>query len=409
MLPLQAASPNHRPRSQALANHTFAFPANQDFPREKNMKDTNDAGPRDIAAPRSVQSALPTDERLRLPVETVNEYAIFMLDISGNVVNWNTGAQKMKGYSADEIVGRHFSIFHRAEDIAASQPAAMLAAAVRDGWVESEGWRVRRDGSTFPANVVITAIRDASGTLYGFAKVTQNLTGRKRVSELEQLGRLTANLQAAREEEQARIARELHDDLGQQLTALKMALARLESQLDDSGANTAGVVESHTQDMHRLIDTTVVSLRRIATGLRPIALETLGLIPALESLIDEFTQRYRIAVKADIQTSGIDLSEAAEVAIFHIVQEALTNVARHAEADEVVIELGRGGRTYILRIEDNGQGSTHGAFFKETSFGLLGMRERVHRLNGTLSIDSAPGCGFRIAIAFPLVAIERGD
>jgi signal transduction histidine kinase len=220
---------------------------------------------------------------------------------------------------------------------------------------------------------------------------------------------LTANLQAAREEEQARIARELHDDLGQQLTALKMALARLESQLDDSGANTAGVVESHTQDMHRLIDTTVVSLRRIATGLRPIALETLGLIPALESLIDEFTQRYRIAVKADIQTSGIDLSEAAEVAIFHIVQEALTNVARHAEADEVVIELGRGGRTYILRIEDNGQGSTHGAFFKETSFGLLGMRERVHRLNGTLSIDSAPGCGFRIAIAFPLVAIERGD
>ena len=233
--------------------------------------------------------------------------------------------------------------------------------------------------------------------------MTQDLTERKRLAELENISRLTANIQIAREEEQARIAHELHDDLGQQLTALKMALAELQSDLIGCQTDSTRVT-SHIEDMNRLIDATVVSLRRIATGLRPIALETLGFASALEWLIDDFAQRYAIAVEASIQMAHITLSEAAEAALFHMVQEALTNVARHARADKVTIGFGRHGETCVLHIADNGHGAARAALSKQTSFGLLGMSERVRRLNGKLSIDTTPGGGFRIAISIPLDA-----
>lgn len=348
---------------------------------------------------------LPTDESFRLLVDAVDDYAIFMLDPSGRVVTWNAGAQKMKGYDADEIIGQHVSIFHPPTDLATNEPATTLNYAAANGRAENEGWRRRKDGSTFWANVVITAIRDKSGALRGFAKVTQDLTERKRLAELENISRLTANIQVAREEEQARIAHELHDDLGQQLTALKMALAELESDLhgDQTDQTIATRIPSHIEDMNRLIDGTVASLRRIATGLRPIALETLGFASALEWLIDDFEQRYGIVVEASIRTAQMRLSEAAEAALFHMIQEALTNVARHARADKMTIEFGSLGETCVLRIADNGQGAPPGALSKQTSFGLLGMGERVRRLNGTLSIDTTPGDGFRIAISVPLV------
>jgi len=346
----------------------------------------------------------PTDESFRLLVDAVNDYAIFMLDPSGRIVTWNAGAQKMKGYEAEEIIGQHISIFHTPADLAASEPGTTLAFATANGRAENEGWRRRKDGSTFWANIVITAIRDEAGALRGFAKVTQDLTERKRLAELENISRLTANIQVAREEEQARIAHELHDDLGQQLTALKMALAELQGDLLGDQTNAARI-PSHIKDMNRLIDATVVSLRRIATGLRPIALETLGFASALEWLIDDFEQRYAIVVEASIETAHITLSEAAEAALFHMVQEALTNVARHAGADKVTIEFGRHGETGVLLIADNGHGAARAALSKQTSFGLLGMGERVRRLNGTLSIDTAPGGGFRIAIRIPLDAL----
>ncbi|ABE36627.1 sensory box protein [Paraburkholderia xenovorans LB400] len=367
------------------------------------MKDEVDPARSGIVSSRP---HFPSDESFRLLVEAVDDYAIYMLDMSGKVVNWNAGAQRMKGYYADEIIGQHFRVFHTPEDIAAGQPDSLLAAAAADGRVASQGWRVRKDGSKFRANVVVSAIRTASGELCGFAKVTQDLTEQNRLAEFEQLRRLATHIQATREEEQIRIARELHDDLGQQLAALKMALADLETILRDNGA-IAALTLTHTKDMHHLIDVTVASLRRIAAGLRPIVLETLGLVPALEWLIGDFTQRYHIDVNARIQTDDMNVSEAASEALFHIIQEALTNVARHAHADEVTVELARGGRTCVLRVEDNGQGMASATLPRETSFGLLGMRERVHRLNGSLSIDSTPGCGFRIAITFPLETLER--
>jgi PAS domain S-box-containing protein len=128
-----------------------------------------------------------SEERIRLMVDGVQDYAIFMLDVNGTVATWNAGAQRIKGYTADEIIGRHFAAFYTSEDIAAGVPERELVVAREAGRVEDEGWRVRRDGSRFWANVVITAMRDADATLRGYAKITRDLTER-RCAELELRG-----------------------------------------------------------------------------------------------------------------------------------------------------------------------------------------------------------------------------
>src|SRR5882762_2453869 len=120
------------------------------------------------------------EEPFRLFVESVQDYAIFMLDPEGRIVTWNAGAERAKGYKASEIIGRHFSSFYSAEDVRAGRPQRLLDLALREGRVEDEGWRVRKDGSQFWANVTITAVRDAAGKLIGFGKVTRDLTAHRR-------------------------------------------------------------------------------------------------------------------------------------------------------------------------------------------------------------------------------------
>ena len=119
----------------------------------------------------------------RLLVESVRDYAIFALDATGHVLSWNEGARRIKGYAAEEIIGQHFSRFYGQEDLVAGKPAWELEVATRDGRIEDEGWRIRKDGTRFWANVVITALRDPSGALVGFAKVTRDLTERRRAEE----------------------------------------------------------------------------------------------------------------------------------------------------------------------------------------------------------------------------------
>jgi len=149
-------------------------------------------------APRQVQELLSeSEERFRLLVEGVKDYAIFMLDAEGRVTTWNLGAERIKGYDAEEIIGEHFSIFYTDEDVERGHPEEELAVAVREGSYEEEGTRVRKDGSVFWANVVITALRDEEGNLRGFAKVTRDITTRKETEESEHL--LTRE-QAAREQ-----------------------------------------------------------------------------------------------------------------------------------------------------------------------------------------------------------------
>jgi PAS domain S-box-containing protein len=168
-----------------------------------------------------------SEERFRLLVKSVQDYAIFMLDADGLIVSWNRGAERIKGYTASEIIGQRFSIFFPAEDIQAGRPEQVLRTAAAEGRAESEGWRVRKDGSRFWANAVVTALRDKSRNLRGFAKVTRDVTNEKQYKE--SLRRLTGQLLSLQDQERRRVARELHDSTAQTLTALAINLSLLQN------------------------------------------------------------------------------------------------------------------------------------------------------------------------------------
>src|SRR6185437_11638916 len=181
-----------------------------------------------------------TTERLGLLVEAVEEYAIFMLDPDGTVATWNSGARRIKGYSADEIIGRHFSVFYTDEEISAGKPQRELDQAKAEGRARDEGWRVRKDGSRFWANVVITAVYDRNGRLEGFAKVTRDETDRKRVDEQARLLEIFA--------ERDRIAHELLGTVVRQLFEAVLAMESAAQAANDPN------VRQRIQDAIDIID-----------------------------------------------------------------------------------------------------------------------------------------------------------
>ncbi|WP_321800972.1 PAS domain S-box protein [Caballeronia sp. J97] len=343
--------------------------------------------------PDDERAALQTDASFRLLVEAVEDYAIFLLDTHGRVATWNNGAHRIKGYEAREIIGRHFSVFYPPDDIAAGKPQNELAIATRAGRVEDEGWRIRKDSSRFWANVVITALRDAKGDLIGFAKVTRDVTDRVRLAELQHARELSAHVQSALENERASIARELHDDLGQQFAALKMQL----SALTPSAQDARFVQQALTQ-----IDTIIGSLRRIAAGLRPPVLDDLGLFAAIDWLVCDFRRRYDLTIDLDIEGEEEGFDTAASTSVFRLVQEALTNIVRHAQAGEVRIGIVCAQSRCKLTIEDDGCGADVTRPRATGTFGLLGMGERVRQLGGVIEFHSAHGEGFRILVDLPL-------
>jgi signal transduction histidine kinase len=233
------------------------------------------------------------------------------------------------------------------------------------------------------------------------------MTDRMRLEELERASEVSAQVQITRENEQKRIARELHDDLGQQLTALKMSVALMEATLA-AKTETAPLVPK-TRALQQEIDAMATSLRRIASDLRPPLLDDLGLAAALEWLAEDFTKRYGVVATVHIEAGDphfpARFNEFASTNLFRIVQEALTNVARHANASRVRIELARTGNLVSLDIEDNGVGATLALPPVSASFGLLGIRERVRQLQGTVSFVSGPGEGFHISIRVPVAAV----
>ncbi|NML31885.1 PAS domain-containing sensor histidine kinase [Paraburkholderia antibiotica] len=348
-------------------------------------------------------SDIPVAYRNFLLIEAMQDYAIFMLDTAGRVTSWNPGAQRIKGYAPADIIGRHFSTFYTPEDIAADKPARELEIAAAEGRVEDEGWRVRRDGSRFWANVVISAVHDASGTLLGFAKVTRDLTERMRLADLERANEVSTQVQIARENEQKRIARELHDDLGQRLTALKMSVVLLEAKLNAQPSSAPLAAQMH--ELQTQIDWMAVALRRIAADLRPPVLDDLGLAAALSWLAEDFTKRYGVQASVHLEPAEPVFGEFASTALFRIVQEALTNVARHANARRVRIEMTATEPTVSLDIEDDGTGVELEQTAQKNSFGLLGIRERVRQLHGQVSFASSPGHGFRMSIQLPADAL----
>jgi two-component system, NarL family, sensor histidine kinase UhpB len=257
----------------------------------------------------------------------------------------------------------------------------------------------RLDGTVREVEIATAELPDRGGTV--LQMVITDITEQQRESrELErsrsELRQLSANLVHAREEERRRIARELHDELGQQLTALKMELTGLAAQPLPAGPH------QRIAALCDMVDQTVASVRRIATDLRPLMLDDLGLIAAIEWLARESARRLGIDITLNLGDVDPPISDAATIAVYRMVQEALTNVARHANASRAGIELQRSGTSLTLSVQDNGVGIPQGATFAEGSHGLMGIRERAYMLGGTLELDEAPGGGCRITIRLPL-------
>jgi PAS domain S-box-containing protein len=352
----------------------------------------------------------------RLLVEGIRDYAIFVLDPEGKVLTWNPGAQAMKGYTRDEIVGKHFSKFYPSEAVQSGWPQRELALAEKEGRFADEGWRVRKDGTTFWASVIISALRGPDGKLTGFAKVTQDLTARReadervqtlnrelreRVSQLDEtrrlielrtleLQKLSSQLLHVQDEERRRIARELHDDLGQQLTVIKMELTNL----------------SGVEEVSRLTDTAAATVRNLSYLLHPPLLDETGLRAALHWYIEGIAKRSNIEIALTFTPQAFPrLPRDIETTIFRIIQESLTNVCRHASSESARVEIEKQSESVLVRVRDYGIGLRLEFPGRNVSsslgVGLTGMRERVRQFGGELTISRAEP-GTRVEARIPL-------
>jgi PAS domain S-box-containing protein len=345
-----------------------------------------------------------SEQRFRLLVEAVEDYAIFMLDTEGRVSSWNAGAERLKGYKSSEIIGQHFSQFYPEQDKRAAKPQRELEVAARDGRMEDEGWRLRKDGSTFWANVVITALKDADGRLRGFAKVTRDFTERmqgerdlresKRKLEASEksLRELSLHLLRSQDEERRRIGRDLHDSLGQYLSVLKMKL----DCLNRSALQTQSQDLAELAECARLTEDAVKEVRTISYLLYPPMLEEMGLKSAIPWYLDGFAKRSGIKTTFVVSPGFGRLAPDIELAFFRILQESLTNVHRHSGSQTAIVRLLIKDDTAVLEVSDEGTGTQIGNFEEgrqdwigALGVGLRGMSERMHQIGGKLELSSS--------------------
>jgi PAS domain S-box-containing protein len=350
-----------------------------------------------------------SEERFRLLVEAVQDYAIFMLDPQGNVSSWNKGAERLKGYRAPEIVGRHFSCFYPEEDLRNGKPQWELTMAEKDGRFEDEGWRIRKDGSRFWANVIITAVRDESGKLLGFGKVTRDFTERMKTEQALQkevverkeaelrlhdsersLRDLSIHLLRSQDEERRRIGRDLHDSLGQYLAVLKMKLDLLAS------GRAEGETTQELRQCVSLTEDSIKEVRTISHLLYPPMLEETGLTAAIPWFLDGFSSRSGIKTTFWVDPNFSRLPREVELAMFRVLQESLTNVHRHSGSKIAHVRLLSKNGMATLEVADEGKGVPPGIvnhagqdWTRALGVGLRGMNERMRQLGGTLNLSSS--------------------
>jgi len=263
-------------------------------------------------------------------------------------------------------------------------------------------WGVRADGEEFPIEASISQALE-SGKRY-YTVILRDITLRKQAEDAllesqRELRQLSARVLEAREEEKAHIARELHDELGQLLTALKMDLTWLRERLP-----AASELAPRTAEMGVLLDRTVTATRRISADLRPLMLDDLGLADAASWLVDDFAKRSGIACHMDLAAGAgalEDLSKAVSTAVYRAIQESLTNIARHAGARQAWVSVGADNGEIFFEVEDDGRGIAPADLAKTRSLGLKGMRERVDYLGGSIEVTRAPRGGTRVRVRLP--------
>ncbi len=353
------------------------------------------------------------EEQMKLLVDSVRDYAIFMLDPQGRVQTWNTGAERIKGYRAEEIIGHHVAQFYLPEDRASGRPACLLAEAERLGRVEEENWRVRKDGTRFWADVVISAVRDADGVLRGFSKVTRDLTERKLAEE--------ERLRLAQAQEAIRLRDEFlsiaSHELKTPITALHLHLQSMRGRAQDP--KLASSLERATRSTARLITLveTLMDVARLSTGRLELKREPLDLTQTLSELLERHqaaAANAGCAVSARIEPGVTGTWDPLRVE--QSITNLLSNAFKYAAGTPVGVVLSTEGADAVLEVTDGGPGippESLSRIFERferanpsdhvggLGMGLFVTRELVEAHGGRLSVRNLPEGGAAFTIRLP--------
>jgi PAS domain S-box-containing protein len=352
---------------------------------------------RDITEMKRAERMLKeSEEKYRTLVEQASD-GIFIADFKGRFIVVNPAGYKLSQYSEEELRTHTIYDFVFSEDLK-EMPFQMdeLAAGKT---ATSERRMRRKDGSVI--DVEITARIIAQDRFLAFIR---DITERKKVQQellksREELRQLSNHLENIREEERMHIAREIHDELGQHLTVIKMDISRL-------GKKIAGneVLEKEVQEILEMINTIVATVRKISSELRPSMLDDLGLVAALEWYSRDFVKRTGIKTSFNTSVGEMELPDKTKTGFFRIFQESLTNVARHSEATEVNTSLYSKDNKLFMVIHDNGKGFDAAETIGKRTLGLLGMKERALMMGGRFIVSSSPGSGTEIEV---VVSVEN--
>jgi two-component system CheB/CheR fusion protein len=364
----------------------------------------------EISRQKETESALrASEERLRLLMESLTDIALFTTDTASIVTSWNPGSEKIFGFTADEMVGkRSADIIFTPEDRDKGAPEKERRGALKSGKALDERWHLRKNGDRFYASGFMVPLYDggADRRLVGFGKIAQDLTSRAQVEQVVQERERLRRLIDAQEEERQRIARDLHDHLGQQLTALRLKIEGLKANYKAEPAMMKAIDE--TQEQAKNIDDEVSFM---TWELMPTALNNLGLRKALAAFVREWSRNY--GIEAEFHTARAQrkrLASDIEVNLYRIAQEALNNIVKHAKASKADVMLEIGKQDVVLIVEDNGQGLDTKAARRRTKkgkLGLVGMQERAALLGGTLEIESERLRGTTIIARVPIRFAEQ--
>ncbi|AZG14545.1 PAS domain-containing sensor histidine kinase [Cupriavidus pauculus] len=374
---------------------------------------------RDMTERRRAAEALrQSEETLRLLVDSVKDYAIFMLDPAGHIMSWNAGASYINGYRRDEIVGQHFSVFYPPDDVAADKPGRELVIARERGRIEDEGWRMRKDGSLYWANVTITAVYDESRQLRGYAKVTRDMSERKRLEELEQSERRMNEFLAT-----------LSHELRNPLAPIRNALTVMQMRADDPEAmqKSVGLVERQMSHLTRLVDD-LLDVGRIAAGKIDLRLESVDAREIIALGIE--ASEPALATKAQTVSVTTDASPmplyADRTRLSQVMQNLLLNASKFSQpGSQIAVSASIRMRTLVIQVIDRGRGisptaleSIFNLFVQEdrpgsTAQGGLGIglslcRSLVEMHGGSIAATSeGPGLGAAFTVRLPLAATSE--
>jgi PAS domain S-box-containing protein len=379
-----------------------------------------EAAPVAAGPPPAHDAARHHDERFQILVESIKDYAIFMLDPAGNVATWNSGAQRIKGYTADEIIGQNFAKFYPEADVRAGKTQYELEVAMREGRFEDEGWRVRKDGSRFWANVVITALRNADGGLIGYAKVTRDLTERRKLEE--------ERVRVAHAQEAVRLRDEFlslaSHELKTPLTVLQLQLEILRDRISTDDCATLAKLERSHRASHRLAELVeaLLDVSRIATGRFTLQLERGDLADIVATAVDRLHETAEVAGCALSLTADPALGAWDRSRLDQVVTNLVSNAIRYAAGAPIAIRVAHEADDAVIEVRDRGPGLPEGQLariferfqraasmrhFGGLGLGLYVVRQITEAHGGSVSAENPAEGGACFTVRLPLRTAHR--